>query len=216
MSLLQNVWVGAGAAHRPPASSPRQTPPGPGAAAPAKTATPPPRTARTTSGSDKALAFLESEAFSQASLGAAGAYAVATGAAAPFAAGLAAGAVGASAGRYVGDKIGRQIARAMGMQTVSTEGSAPARLGDAIAHQNKSAGLWGALGGVLMGAVVAVAAAAFVVATAGVGAAIGQYGQNKGAIIEGSPNVFFEGKPVARVGDKIVCSAHPVGEKNRL
>ncbi|NDL01402.1 PAAR domain-containing protein, partial [Photorhabdus bodei] len=233
MSLLQNVWMGAGAAHRPPASPPRQTPPAPGASAPAKTAAPPPRTAKTTSGSDKALAFLESEAFSQASLGAAGAYAVATGAAAPFAAGLAAGAVGASAGSYVGDKIGHQVARAMGMQTVSTEGSAPARLGDAIAHQNKSAGLWGALGGVLLGAVVAVAAAAFVVATAGVGAAIlagaaaglaggfvggavagigaaiGQYGQNKGTIIEGSPNVFFEGKPVARAGDKIGCSDHP-------
>ncbi|RAX06370.1 hypothetical protein CKY10_23155, partial [Photorhabdus sp. HUG-39] len=228
MSLLQNVWAGAGAARR-------QTAPGPEAAAPAKPSqpTPPPRTTRTTSGSDKALAFLESEAFSQASLGAAGAYAAATGAAAPFAAGLAAGAVGASAGSYVGDKIGHQIARAMGMQTVSTEGSAPARLGDAIAHQNKSAGLWGALGGVLLGAVVAVAAGAFVIATAGVGAAIlagaaaglaggfvggavagigaaiGQYGQNKGTIIEGSPNVFFEGKPVARAGDKIACSDHP-------
>ncbi|WP_448511268.1 PAAR domain-containing protein, partial [Photorhabdus sp. MH8.4] len=228
MSLLQNVWAGAGAARR-------QTAPGPEAAAPAKPSqpTPPPRTTRTTSGSDKALAFLESEAFSQASLGAAGAYAAATGAAAPFAAGLAAGAVGASAGSYVGDKIGHQIARAMGMQTVSTEGSAPARLGDAIAHQNKSAGLWGALGGVLLGAVVAVAAGAFVVATAGVGAAIlagaaaglaggfvgaayasigaaiGQYGQNKGTIIEGSPNVFFEGKPVARAGDKIACGDHP-------
>ncbi|KGM25705.1 hypothetical protein KS18_24995, partial [Photorhabdus luminescens] len=87
MSLLQNVWAGAGAARR-------QTAPGPEAAAPAKPSqpTPPPRTTRTTSGSDKALAFLESEAFSQASLGAAGAYAAATGAAAPFAAGLAAGA----------------------------------------------------------------------------------------------------------------------------
>ncbi|MCT8350040.1 PAAR domain-containing protein, partial [Photorhabdus temperata] len=230
MSLLQTVWVGAGAARRPPAASPRKT--AAGTEAPVQSASPP-RTAKTTSHSDKALAFLESDAFSQVSMGAAGAYAVATGAAAPFAAGLAAGTVGAYAGSYAGDKMGHQIADFLGMQTVSTEGNSPARLGDAIAHQNKKAGLWGALGGILLGAVAVVAVGALTLATgglalavvagaaaglaggfvggmvAGIGAAIGQYGENKGTIIEGSPNVFFEGKPVARVGDNIVCSDHP-------
>ncbi|WP_350307605.1 PAAR domain-containing protein [Photorhabdus viridis] len=230
MSLLQHVWVGAGAARRPPAASPRKT--AAGTEAPVKSA-PPPRTAKTTSHSDKALEFLESDAFSQVSMGAAGAYAVATGAAAPFAAGLAAGTMGAYAGSYAGDKMGHQIAHFLGMQTVATEGHAPARLGDAIAHQNKKAGLWGALGGILLGAVAVVAVGALTLATgglalavvagaaaglaggfaggmvAGIGAAIGQYGENKGTIIEGSPDVFFEGKPVARVGDNIVCSDHP-------
>jgi YD repeat-containing protein len=33
--------------------------------------------------------------------------------------------------------------------------------------------------------------------------------QLAGAIITGSPNVFFEGMPVARVGDLVACSQHP-------
>ncbi|PST78199.1 hypothetical protein B7R70_17440, partial [Yersinia pseudotuberculosis] len=87
--------------------------------------------------------------------------------------------------------------------------------------------VWGAIGGILLGA----AAAALVVVTFGTGlvviaaaaaaagliggiaaatgAALGQYGDNKGVIAEGSANVFFEGQPVARVGDKIQCSDHP-------
>ncbi|WP_289997947.1 PAAR domain-containing protein, partial [Photorhabdus laumondii] len=100
------------------------------------------------------------------------------------------------------------------------------------AHQNKSAGLWGALGGVLLGALAAVAVGGLIVATGGlamavvagaaagmaggfvgglvssVGATLGQYGANKGQIVEGSPDVFFEGQPVARQGDKIMCSDH--------
>ncbi|WP_319927908.1 PAAR domain-containing protein, partial [Xenorhabdus littoralis] len=115
------------------------------------------------------------------------------------------------------------------MSKVATEGENPARVGDAIAHQNKNAGLWGALGGILLGAVVAVAVIAtggaglLVIAAAAAaggfvggacaaaGAAIGQYGSNKGDIAKGSPNVFFEGKPVAREGDPVVCSDHPPG-----
>ncbi|WP_274714204.1 hypothetical protein [Xenorhabdus bovienii] len=105
----------------------------------------PPRTEKSTS--DKTLEFLQSETFENATLATSGTFAVATGAAVPFAVGLAAGAAGAAAGAYVGDKIGHAIAAGMGMSTVATEGENPAREGDAIAHQNKNAGLWGALGG---------------------------------------------------------------------
>ncbi|WP_434525434.1 RHS repeat-associated core domain-containing protein [Photorhabdus asymbiotica] len=230
MGTLQNVWVGAGSAQRSPAAEPQKIAPDTHKTL-IKPSPPPPRTAKTAS--DNVLDFLESNTLSNVSMAMAGAYAVATGTIAPFAVGLGAGMVGAYVGGYVGEKVGHQVADFLGMQTVATEGDAPARLGDVIAHQNKSAGAWGTLGGILLGAVAVVAAAAFVVATAGtgavilaaaaaglaggfvggvvggIGAAIGQYGQNKGAIIEGSPNVFFEGQPVARAGDKILCSNHP-------
>jgi RHS repeat-associated protein len=222
--------AGAAAAGRPPYSPPatnnRSSPAQGGRPAPV-----PPRTEK--SNSDKALEFLQSDTFSKTTLAAGAGYAVATGAAAPFAVGYAAGSIGTAAGEYVGDKIGHAIAKGMGMTTVATEGENPARVGDAIAHQHKNAGLWGALGGVLLGAVTAIAVGALVVATggaalvvvaaaaaaggfvggtcAGIGAAIGQYGSNKGTITEGSPNVFFEGKPVARKGDPVMCSDHPPG-----
>ncbi|WP_211284531.1 PAAR domain-containing protein, partial [Xenorhabdus mauleonii] len=229
MSVSQNVIMGAAAAQRPyhPPVAPNRTSPAQGG----RPSPVPPRTEKSTS--DKALEFLQSETFDNATLAAGGTYAVATGAAVPFAVGVAAGMAGAAAGGYVGDKIGHAIASGMGMTKVATEGENPAREGDAIAHQNKSAGLWGALGGILLGAVAAVAVAALVVATggaalvvvaaaaaaggfvggtcAGIGAAIGQYGSNKGTIAKGSPDVFFEGKPVARVGDPVVCSDHPPG-----
>ncbi|OTA16767.1 hypothetical protein Xvie_01445 [Xenorhabdus vietnamensis] len=229
MSVSQNVIMGAAAAGRPspsPATHNHTSPSKGGKPAPV-----PPRTEKSTS--DRALEFLQSDTFSNATLATSATYAVATGAAAPFAVGLAAGAVGGAAGMYVGDKVGHAIAKGMGMSTVATEGENPAREGDAIAHQNKNAGLWGALGGILLGAVAAVAVGALVVATggaalvvvaaaaaaggfvggacAGIGAAIGQYGSNKGTIAKGSPNVFFEGKPVARQGDPVVCSDHPPG-----
>ncbi|MDC9623801.1 PAAR domain-containing protein [Xenorhabdus sp. XENO-7] len=229
MSVSQNVMMGAAAAQRPsppPATNRRPSPAQGDRPVPA-----PPRTEKSTS--DKTLEFLQSETFENATLATSGAFAVATGAAVPFAVGLAAGAAGAAAGAYVGDKIGHAIAAGMGMSTVATEGENPARMGDAIAHQNKNAGLWGALGGILLGAVAAIAVAALVVATggaalvvvaaaaaaggfvggacAGIGAAIGQYGSNTGTIVAGSPDVFFEGKPVARVGDPVACSDHPPG-----
>ncbi|MBD2801324.1 PAAR domain-containing protein [Xenorhabdus sp. M] len=225
MSVTQGVIMGAAAAHRPPHPPTKNHR---ASSAQGEPSTPvPPRTEKSTS--DRALEFLQSETFENATLATSGAYAVATGAAAPFAVGLAAGAAGGAAGMYVGDKIGHTIASMAGMNAVATEGENPAREGDTIAHQNKSAGLWGALGGILLGAVVAgaiiatggtalvvIAAAAaaggFVGgACAGIGAALGQYGSNKGTIAKGSPNVFFEGKPVARVGDPVVCSDHPPG-----
>ncbi|WP_275374626.1 RHS repeat-associated core domain-containing protein [Xenorhabdus bovienii] len=225
MSVTQGVIMGAAAAHRPhqpPAKNHRAS-----SSQGEQSAPVPPRTEKSTS--DRALEFLQSETFENATLATSGAYAVATGAAAPFAVGLATGAAGGAAGMYVGDKIGHTIASMAGMSTVATEGENPAREGDAIAHQNKSAGLWGALGGILLGAVVvgaiiatggtalvviaaAAAAGGFVGgACAGIGAALGQYGSNKGTIVKGSPNVFFEGKPVARIGDPVMCSDHPPG-----
>ncbi|MCP9266524.1 PAAR domain-containing protein, partial [Xenorhabdus sp. XENO-1] len=229
MSVSQNVMMGAAAAQRP--SSPPGANRRPSSAQGDRPVPTPPRTEKSTS--DKTLEFLQSETFENATLATSGAFAVATGAAVPFAVGLAAGAAGAAAGAYVGDKIGHAIAAGMGMSTVATEGENPAREGDAIAHQNKNAGLWGALGGILLGAVAAIAVAALVIATggaalvvvaaaaaaggfvggtcAGIGAAIGQYGSNTGTIVAGSPDVFFEGKPVARVGDPVACSDHPPG-----
>ncbi|PHM64365.1 rhsA protein in rhs element [Xenorhabdus stockiae] len=229
MSVSQNVMMGAAAAGRPSPLPATHNHPSPSKGR--KSAPVPPRTEKSTS--DRALEFLQSDTFANATLATSATYAVATGAAAPFAVGLAAGAIGGEAGMYVGDKVGHAIAKGMGMSTVATEGENPAREGDAIAHQNKNAGLWGALGGILLGAVAAVAVGALVVATggaalvvvaaaaaaggfvggacAGMGAAIGQYGSNKGTIAKGSPNVFFEGKPVARKGDPVVCSDHPPG-----
>lgn len=228
MSVAQGVWTGAGAAGG--RSAVRQEVMG------QQREASPPNTHEggAESFNEQALDFMESEGVNNAVTAGMGAYAVASGAGAPFAVGLAAGYVGAQAGSYVGDKAGNAIAESLGWKKVATEGDAPARLGDFIAHQKKDLGTWGALGGILLGAVAAVAAVAvgaLVVATGGAalvvvaaaaaaggfvgagvaaaGAAMGQYGDNKGTIIDGSPNVYFEGKKVARVGDPIVCSDHP-------
>ena len=135
-------------------------------------------------------------------------------------------------GGYLGSMAGAGLADLFygtlgGGKKVATEGDTPARKGDPIAHIDKNAALWGAI----IGAAAAIAIVAVTVATCGagllvlaaaaaaagfVGAGIatfastaGQYGDNKGVIAEGSGNVFFEGKPVARVGDRVVCSEHP-------
>jgi len=158
---------------------------------------------------------------------------------APFAAGLAAGYVGGKIGAALGEAVGHGIASALGLHAVSTDGNQPARKGDPIAHANKNLGLLGLIGGVIIGAVVAVAVGAMVgaaivasggtalvvavgAAAAGGGAgglvggligsfmgALSQYGEVKGHILEGSPDVTFEGRPVARVGDKVKCEDHP-------
>ena len=173
----------------------------------------------------------ESQEMNMAVTAGMGVFPIAASSTGPFAVGLAAGMVGGYAGSYVGDMAGHAIASALGMEKVATEGDIPARLGDPIAHQKKSWGLWGAIGGVLLGAVAAVAVGALVVATGGAalvvvagaaaaggfvggavasaGAAMSQYGENKGTIIEGSPDVFFEGRPVARAGDRVACKDHP-------
>lgn len=225
MSVAQGVWSGAGAAGGRSAVRQEVMEQQRGAT--------PPNTSEDSAESfnEQALNFMESEEVNTAVTAGMGAYAVASGAGAPFAVGLAAGYLGAQAGSYVGEKAGTAIAESLGWKKVATEGDAPARMGDFIAHQKKDLGTWGALGGILLGAVAAVAVGALVVATGGaalvvvaaaaaaggfVGAGVatacavmGQYGDNKGTIIDGSPNVYFEGKKVARVGDPIVCSDHP-------
>ena len=154
---------------------------------------------------------------------------------APFAAGLAAGYVGGKIGSALGEAAGHAIASALGLHAVSTDGNQPARKDDPIAHANKDLGLWGIIGGVIAGAVVAVVVSAAIIGSGGtalpvligaaaaaggagglVGGLIGgfmgalsQYGEVKGYILEGSPDVTFEGRPVARVGDKVKCEDHP-------
>ncbi len=177
--------------------------------------------------SDSLLNVAESQQFNTLVTAGFGMQAIAAGVAVPFTVGLAAGMAGGYVGAKIGNKLGHGIARALNFNQVATEGESPAHLGHPIAHQKKDWGVWGAIGGILLGA----AAAALVVVTFGTGlvviaaaaaaagliggiaaatgAALGQYGDNKGVIAEGSANVFFEGQPVARVGDKIQCSDHP-------
>lgn len=168
-----------------------------------------------------------------AAAGAASAGVAAAGTAAAVSLGTFAIAAGAGmAGGYLGSMAGAGLADLFcgtlgGGKKVATEGDAPARMGDPIGHINKNAALWGAI----IGAAAAIAIVAVTVATCGagllvlaaaaatagfVGAGIatfastaGQYGDNKGVIAEGSANVFFEGRPVARVGDRVACSEHP-------
>ncbi len=139
-------------------------------------------------------------------------------------AGLAGGWLGSHAGAGLADFVFGSV---MGKKKIATDGDTPARMGDPIAHVSKNAALLGAI----VGAVAAVAVVAIAVATCGVGLLVlaaaaatagfvgagiasfvstaGQYGANKGIIALGSTNVFFEGRPVARVGDPVVCSDHP-------
>ena len=99
------------------------------------------------------------------------------------------------------------------------------RRGHQVAHSFAVAGFLAAI-------VVGVAAAALVVATAGVGAvalvgaaaaggfaggfigsalggALGQMGARTGVILNGSPDVFVNDKPVARVTDLVKCAKEP-------
>ncbi|EIR43294.1 putative membrane domain protein, partial [Yersinia pestis PY-15] len=78
---------------------------------------------------------------------------------------IAAGVAGGYVGAKIGNKLGHGIARALNFNQVATEGESPAHLGHPIAHQKKDWGVWGAIGGILLGA----AAAALVVVTFGTG-----------------------------------------------
>ncbi|WP_448512625.1 hypothetical protein [Photorhabdus laumondii] len=145
MSVLMMAWLGAGTAQRTPQTK----------TAAADNAPPP--TEGSTS-ADTVLNYLESERFQYHSLAAAMTYTVAVGGAPavlPLVAAVAAGKLGAQIGSDIGESLTHGVMGFFGQRTVATEGQAPARLGDAIAHQNKSAGLWGALGGVLLGALAA-------------------------------------------------------------
>lgn len=131
------------------------------------------------------------------------------------AAGFAAGWVGEKFGSAVGHVVMGGI---FGMDRMG-DAEMPATVGHPIAHTSG----WGLLGAVALGALIAVvgvatlgtgAVAIAVVAglalgaTAGFASAAGQYGTNKGEIVQGSPDVYFRNKPVARVTDKIMCKNH--------
>lgn len=124
-----------------------------------------------------------------------------------------------------------------GLPAVAKPGKAPAHVEHKIVHENAFAGaLAGLVAGIAVGVAIAVAAAAIVatggaaavaIAAAGpfvvgfvagavggfVGAAVAngvsKTGSVTGAIAKGSPNVFFEGKAVARVTDPVTCSKDP-------
>ncbi len=117
----------------------------------------------------------------------------------------------------------------LGKPRLAKPGRQPAAVGDEIAHSSALASaLGGLLAAVAVGALFA-AVAISVVGTGGlaapliVGAAAGLGGgftkalvsgffskaaTVTGKIVEGSPNVFFEGRPVARVEDQVSCSRH--------
>lgn len=187
-------------------------------------------------GWDSTLNFVESDGFNYAVTGgfaAVGMYsAMAAGAtlsaaaatvAVPIVVGIAAAKLGAAAG----EELGHWAMQAMGYQKIAQQGEMPAHVGHPIAHESG----WG-LGALVLGAVAGLAAAVFVVATFGTGlvvlaaaaavggalaglgagfaSAAGQYGTNKGVIAKGSPNVFFQGMPVARITDEVACESHGV------
>ncbi|WP_443091471.1 PAAR domain-containing protein [Basfia succiniciproducens] len=125
----------------------------------------------------------------------------------------------------VGDALGGAATHAVmkylfGKEPIPESGNNPICVGDDVYHKNKSAAFWGILGGIVLGGIVAAAlpgvglflgAAICGMVTgvcAGVGNALSQYGEKKGVVLKGSPNVFFENKAVARVGDLIECSDH--------
>ncbi|MDU8925625.1 PAAR domain-containing protein, partial [Pasteurellaceae bacterium LIM206] len=123
-----------------------------------------------------------------------------------------------------------QIAGAFGAKPVTTSGNKPVCVGDKVYHARSflsSVGsLLGLAAGIFVGGFVIVATGGLAAATFGVmlgaaaagGAAGGliagicdaasEYGKEKGKIIEGSSDVFFENRPVARVGDLIACEDH--------
>ncbi len=155
------------------------------------------------------------------------------GALACYAAPLASGIAGVLAGAALVNhfSLDEKLLDFMGKPKLAKPGPQPATVGSEIAHGSPFTGaLGGLLAGVVVGALCAAAAVA-VVGTGGlaapllIGAAAGLGGGFAGALVNGffskggdvtgkitsgSPDVFFEGKPVARVTDKVSCSKHSV------
>lgn len=145
---------------------------------------------------------------------------------------IASGMAGVALGSWVANKIGadEMLLDRMGAERqVKEPGPEPAVFGHKIAHNNS---FWGAIGGLIGGVLAAAAvglAVAALIGTGGlaapliiagaaglaggfVGTAIAGAGAKManitGTVNKGSPNVFFEGKPVARVTDTVACSKH--------
>lgn len=134
---------------------------------------------------------------------------------------------GALAGGYLAQLVGAdegllEVAEFFGAQRQASPGPQPAHVNHEIAHNHAFGGILAGLAvGLAVGAGVALAigtggllAPLVVGAAAGfVGAAFSGAGAKMasvtGNIQRGSPDVFFEGKPVARVSDVVNCSRHP-------
>lgn len=159
------------------------------------------------------------------------------GALACYAAPLAAGIAGVVAGAQLANHLAldETVLDLLGKPKLAKPGPQPAVVGNDIAHSHPFAGaIGGLLAGVVAGVVAGVlvsAAVAGTVASGGllapvlIGAAAGIGGSLVGAMVNGigskmastsgkittgSPDVFFEGKPVARVTDQVSCSKHSI------
>lgn len=127
----------------------------------------------------------------------------------------------------ISEAVAVEVLSLLGFQRLAGDAENPAVVGDPIAHimvkLKVGAMILGALAAVAVGLLilgsagtltplVVVAAAAVGGAVGGLGAGIasaaGQFGENKGVISQGSPNVMFEGAPVARMRDLVACSDH--------
>ncbi|MDI5675895.1 PAAR domain-containing protein, partial [Salmonella enterica subsp. enterica serovar Anatum] len=135
-------------------------------------------------------------------------------------------------GGWLGTKAGDWFMDTWGKDhAVSGPTDIPACVGHHIVHNNS---FLGAIGGLIGGLIVGIAVGALVVATGGAalgvlaatvaagagglaggfvgGAAMAigsRWASDTGEIHEGSPNVTFEGKAVARVTDPVICSDDP-------
>lgn len=136
-----------------------------------------------------------------------------------FGAVLGGGLIGGFAGAYVGTWGGDWLAEnVFHWNKTDINSDKPVCKGDIISHQRKDMALWGLALGVLAGAAILFFGAmtfgfgllaGFVAGAIIAGAhAMSQYGEEKGEIKEGSPDVTFEGRPVARMGDRVECDDH--------
>jgi RHS repeat-associated protein len=146
-----------------------------------------------------------------------------------FAGTLASGAAGAflGAGLVNHFAIDETVLGWLGQPKIAKPGPQPATIGHGIAHGHPVAGaICGLLAGIVIGAAIGIAVgatgglaapvliAAFAGGFAGgfAGALVnGMFSKAatvSGRIIDGSPNVYFENKQVARVTDPVICDKH--------
>ena len=190
----------------------------------------------TTSNWDAGLDLAESPAFNYAVTGATATIAVGSAVAGAASGGLAAAATAGAAalgsfavvmgvgllagavGNWVGVKVSTYAFEKLGFAKFGESSDSPATVGHQIAHSFALAGFMGLLAAAVIAAVAVVTLGAGLLVIAAIAAVgglamgfastAGKYGSNKGPISIGSPNVFFEGMPVARLGDLIACSQH--------
>jgi uncharacterized Zn-binding protein involved in type VI secretion len=120
-------------------------------------------------------------------------------------------------GAWIAKKVHAEEAafQLFGFHRLAAPGREPAHLGNEVAHTRAFAGFLAGLAIAVVAGVVAVGtgglAVPLLIGAAGgfggyaVGGAVAMSAGVTGAITGGSPNVFFEGQPVARVGDTVLC-----------